>query len=122
MRSLHKKPILKLLVAFLLLLVVIGGCADDPMTSTQVSAEGQEPSASNAVNEEDEDFGKGMPFADAEVFFEFNTTDNDLGLQVFLDAEGWRQVKISDPDKLDWHYEGGQLKHRLRGRPKRPHA
>ena len=32
--------------------------------------------------------------------FEFNTTDNDLGLQLFLDAEGRRQVKVSDPDKL----------------------
>lgn len=40
-----------------------------------------------------------IPFADAEVFFEFNTTDNDLGLQIFLDAEGWRRVKVADPHR-----------------------
>jgi hypothetical protein len=51
------------------------------------------------VRDEDGVDGTGVPFADAEVFFEFNTTDNDLGLQVFLDAEGWRQVKIWDPDQ-----------------------
>lgn len=41
--------------------------------------------------------GLRIPFDDAEVFFEFNTTDNDLGLQVFLDAEGWKTVSVSGP-------------------------
>lgn len=39
-----------------------------------------------------------IPFADAEVFFEFNSTDDDLGFQLFLDAEGWEEVTLSDPD------------------------
>jgi hypothetical protein len=38
-----------------------------------------------------------IPFADAEVFFELNATDRDLGLQVFLDAEGWERVVVADP-------------------------
>jgi len=39
----------------------------------------------------------GTPFDEAEVFFEFNTTDNDLGFQVFLDAEGWKRVSLTNP-------------------------
>jgi hypothetical protein len=36
-------------------------------------------------------------FEDAEVFFELNTTANDLGLQIFLDAPGWERVAVSGP-------------------------
>lgn len=39
------------------------------------------------------------PFEDAEVFFELNTTANDLGLQIFLDAPGWKKVKVSGPSR-----------------------
>lgn len=38
-----------------------------------------------------------VPFAEAEIFFEFNSTDLDLGIQIFFDAEGWRRVKVSGP-------------------------
>ena len=41
--------------------------------------------------------GPSMPFADLEVFFEFNSTDNDLGVQVFLDADGWDKIQARDP-------------------------
>jgi hypothetical protein len=41
--------------------------------------------------------GPQVPFADAEVFFELNTTANDLGLQIVLDAPGWKRVSVSDP-------------------------
>jgi hypothetical protein len=41
--------------------------------------------------------GKQIPFDDAEVFFEWNFTDNDLGLQIFLDAEGWDNVSVAAP-------------------------
>lgn len=38
--------------------------------------------------------GAGMPFADAEIFFEFNSTDNDLGVQIFLDTDdGWKKTQ-----------------------------
>lgn len=46
--------------------------------------------------ERDNESGRVISFADAEVFFEFNTTDNDLGLQVFLDAEGWTEIAVMD--------------------------
>lgn len=42
--------------------------------------------------------GAPIPFSAAEVFFEINATDGDAGIQVFFDAEGWKDVKIFDPD------------------------
>ncbi len=42
--------------------------------------------------------GNQIPFADEEIFFEFNATDLDLGIQIFFDAEGWVEVEVSGPD------------------------
>lgn len=36
------------------------------------------------------------PFEIAQAFFELNTTDHDMGFQVFLDAEGWKRVSLTD--------------------------
>jgi len=68
------------------------------VSAAEGAAGSQEQAALKAGDEEDLNFSMGMRFADAEAFIEFNTTDNDLGLQIALDAEGWRQVKVSDPD------------------------
>lgn len=38
-------------------------------------------------------------FEDAEAFFELNTTATDLGLQIFLDAPGWKRVAVSGPQQ-----------------------
>jgi len=40
---------------------------------------------------------KGIRFEEARIFFEFNSTANDLGVQVFLDGEAWKRLKILDP-------------------------
>jgi len=37
------------------------------------------------------------PFEVARIFFEFNSTDNDLGVQVFLDGDAWKRLKLTDP-------------------------
>ncbi len=37
---------------------------------------------------------------EAEIFFEYNSTDQDLGIQFFLDGEGWKRITIFTPD---WH-------------------
>jgi hypothetical protein len=34
------------------------------------------------------------------IFFEFNSSANDLGVHVFLDGEDWKKLKIVNPDKL----------------------
>lgn len=31
------------------------------------------------------------------IFFEYNFTDDDLGVQVFLDGDAWRSLTIADP-------------------------
>ncbi len=36
-------------------------------------------------------------FPEARIFIEYNSTDNDLGFHVFLDAEDWKTVTIVNP-------------------------
>src|SRR5262245_41603793 len=36
-------------------------------------------------------------FEATRIFIEFNSTDNDLGFHVFLDAEEWQSVRITNP-------------------------
>jgi len=38
------------------------------------------------------------PFEAAKIIFEFNATDQDLGIQLFIDAEAWKTVAVLDPD------------------------
>jgi len=48
-----------------------------------------------------------IPFAKAQVRIEVNATDGDSGLHMLLDAEGWRFVKIYDPNwRLIFEVEG----------------
>ncbi len=35
---------------------------------------------------------------EAAIFIEINDTDGDAGIQIFLDAEGWEQMQVLDPD------------------------
>jgi len=85
-----------------LVLLPLLGC-DKPSTPTDSAANAQQGLADGRHRDRDrddddeDDNGTRIPFDDAEVFFEFNTTANDLGLQVFLDAEGWKKVRVSDP-------------------------
>lgn len=39
-----------------------------------------------------------LPLEEADIFFEENATDGDLGIQFSLDGEDWKQVKIRSPD------------------------
>ena len=38
-----------------------------------------------------------IPFEKAKIIFEFNSTAQDLGIQVSLDAEPWKEIQIVDP-------------------------
>ena len=44
------------------------------------------------TSEEDEN-----QFDDVRMFFEYNSTDNDLGVQVLLDGDAWNRLRILDP-------------------------
>ena len=93
MPTLLRRPTLTLASAGCLLILAVFGCRDNPLDSSIEANQSQ--ALAPAVHKAEG--GAVLPFSDAEVFFEFNTTDNDLGFQVFLDAEGWNKVDISDP-------------------------
>ncbi len=81
-----------LVVGFVLLI----GCNDKPASPVGALVDDTPTTGESTLDL----FGFGgasMDFADLEVFFEFNSTDNDLGFQVFLDAEGWDIVQARDP-------------------------
>ena len=39
-----------------------------------------------------------IPFEESKIYFEFNSSAQDLGVQVFLDGEGWKDLEITAPD------------------------
>lgn len=45
-----------------------------------------------ADHDEDE-----IPFDEAEIFFELNDTDGDLGIHALIDGEPWKRLEIEDP-------------------------
>ena len=42
--------------------------------------------------------GNHIPFSDATIIIEVNSTDGDSGIQIFLDGDGWDLVDIMAPD------------------------
>jgi hypothetical protein len=88
----------------LLLLFVLSAC-DKPTTPTSTPADPGAPASEaelGAANTEADATGPTVPFADAQLFFELNSTDNDLGLQLFLDTDdGWKRVRVLDPARRD---------------------
>ena len=71
------------------------GCNEQP-TAPDAQSKIVSGVPSSTLAKHDGGSGQIIEFADAEAFFEFNTTDNDLGLQIFLDAEGWNGIRIND--------------------------
>jgi hypothetical protein len=43
--------------------------------------------------------GNEIPFDVANIFFELNDTDGDLGIHALIDGEPWRMLEIEDPNK-----------------------
>ena len=40
-----------------------------------------------------------LEFEDAEIFFELNNTDQDLGIHALIDGEPWKKLEIEDPEE-----------------------
>jgi hypothetical protein len=38
-----------------------------------------------------------VPLEESTMIIEYNSTDEDIGVQFFLDSEGWREIEITDP-------------------------
>jgi hypothetical protein len=85
-----------------LVLLLLPGC-DKPTTPTKTESDPGSPAADvelqTAETDDADVSGATVPFDDAQLFFELNSTDNDLGLQLFLDAEGWKRVRVLDPGR-----------------------
>jgi hypothetical protein len=83
-----------------LVLLLLPGC-DKPTTPTRTESDAGPPAADQelqaADTEEADATGPRAPFDEAQLFFELNSTDNDMGVQLFLDAEGWKRVRVLDP-------------------------
>ncbi len=103
MRNIHQRWLLALVLVMSAL--VAGSCDRDESQNTPTSAEGlavEDPLA--------ESRGASMPFADAQVFIEFNSTANDAGIQVFLDGDPWKRLAITGrrgEELLEIEAEGG---------------
>ncbi len=54
-----------------------------------------------------------IPFDEANVFFELNDTDGDLGIHSLIDGDAWKRLEIEDPN------ERRMLNIRVNGRLKR---
>lgn len=87
--------------AVLVLVTGLVGCERDAATQTNVVPPPPPTDPLDLAIDADDDLldfrGPKIPFAEAEVFFEFNATDDDLGFQLFLDGEAWRRTILLGP-------------------------
>ena len=63
-----------------------------------------------ASGRHDNDDDEEIPFDEAELFFELNNTDGDLGIHALIDGDAWKKLEIEDPN------ERKMLKVRVKGR------
>ncbi len=54
-----------------------------------------------------------VEFDEQEIFFEFNSTDLDLGIQIFYDATAWKHVFVVGPKGPLWLTKNGGALRRL---------
>jgi hypothetical protein len=70
---------------------LVGAC-----TGAALSQGDSEPTAAGAT-EHGTRRAKVVPLKDARLKFEINATDRDGGVQVFIDADSWKEISIFDP-------------------------
>lgn len=49
------------------------------------------------AGEDDDD--EEIPFTDAEIYFELNNTDGDLGIHALIDGDPWKRLRIEDTNE-----------------------
>jgi hypothetical protein len=60
-----------------------------------------------------DDDGEEIPFDEANIFFELNDTDGDLGIHALIDGEAWKKLEIEGPRERE------MLNIRVKGRLRR---
>ncbi|MGQ0641022.1 MAG: hypothetical protein ACT4P6_09685 [Gemmatimonadaceae bacterium] len=73
---------------------VLVGCTDSPPAPSSVEST-VDRVVQTAADRQDN--GMQIPFAKLKLFLEFNSTDNDLGVQLLLDGNDWERIEGSDP-------------------------
>lgn len=71
---------------------LIVACSDSPPSSIESAVD----VATQTATERHEG-GSQIPFAKLKLFLEFNSTDNDLGVQLLLDGTDWEHIEGFDP-------------------------
>jgi hypothetical protein len=97
MRIKHRLPFAALRATPLLALLALLACDKSQTPAESLNGSGSGGDSSQEAATVLENSVASSPFDKAQVFLEFNTTDDDMGFQVFLDAEGWRNVSLTDP-------------------------
>lgn len=59
--------------------------------------------------------GKTLQFSDARIIIEFNDTDEDVGIQMFVDGEPYQHLKVRDPNGKRLLYIKGKQSLRVQG-------
>jgi hypothetical protein len=67
-----------------------------------------------ANDDDDDDDEEELEFEEADLFFELNDTDGDLGLQGFVDGEAWKSLEIEGPETNNEDEEKVQMQIWLR--------
>ena len=54
--------------------------------------------------------GEEIPFEEADIFFELNNTDGDLGIHALIDGEAWKKLEIENrsPERVRQAGSGGR--------------
>ena len=53
------------------------------------------------ADDDDDDDDETIPFEEAEVFFELNNTDGDLGIHSAVDGGPWKKLEMEGPNGRD---------------------
>ncbi len=79
-----------------------GGPGSGPLQQRWANVIAQGPPSGgvgdDGSHDDESDDDESEPFKQARIYIEFNSTDNDLGFHVFLDAEDWQDLRIEKPD------------------------
>lgn len=71
------------------------------LTTLLLAAGAQASWAGGKGTGEDTDDDKEQPFDEAQLFFELNHTDGDLGIHGLVDGDAWKRLEIEDPNERE---------------------
>jgi hypothetical protein len=80
-----------------LLILLLPAC-DKSSTPTETAANESRAEFQAKALASNEATAASTPFEAAQLWFEFNTGEHDMGLQLFLDHEPWRNVTVTAPN------------------------